>query len=119
MIIFLNNIMFNLSPFIFASFMASIDAIVLSGLKEYSLGNYFPFMIPLAMLVYSMQPLLFLNSLNYETMTVMNVLWDITSDVIVSLIGLFYFKESLTLHKKIGLVFAFIAIGFMSYEGKL
>ena len=111
--------MFNLIPFSFAIFMSSIDAIVLTGLKEYSLGNYFPFMIPMAMIVYSMQPLLFLKSLNYESMTVMNVLQDITSNVIVSLIGLLYFKESLTLHKKIGLVFAFIGIAFMSYEGKL
>lgn len=50
-----------------------------------------------------MQPLIFLQSLNYETMTVMNILWDITSYVIVSLIGLIYFNEGLTIHKKIGL----------------
>lgn len=111
--------MFNFIPVYYALFMSSIDAIVLSGLKEYSLGNYFPFMVPIAMLVYSMQPLIFLKSLNYETMTVMNVLWDITSDVIVSLIGLFYFKEGLTVHKKIGLVFALIGIAFMSYEKKI
>lgn len=108
--------MFNFIPLSFALFMASIDAIILSGLKEYSLGKYFPFMIPIAMIVYSMQPLIFLKSLSYETMTIMNVLWDITSDVIVSLIGLLYFKESLSVHKKIGLAFGLLGIGFMSYE---
>lgn len=110
--------MFNLIPLLFAMTMSSIDAIVLSGLKEYSLGTYFPYMIPISMIVYSIQPIIFLQSLNYETMTIMNILWDITSDITVSLIGLFYFNEGLTIHKKIGLLFAFIGIGFMSYDKK-
>lgn len=108
--------MFNFIPIMFALFLATTDSIVLSGLKEYSLGKMYPYMIPISMLVYSIQPLTFLTSLKYETMTVMNILWDVTSDVVVSLIGLLYFKERLTVHKKIGLLFSFLAIGFMSYE---
>jgi multidrug transporter EmrE-like cation transporter len=109
--------MLNLIPMTFALAMASIDAIVLGGLKEYSLGNLnWSLMVPIGMLIYSLQPLLFLQSLKYETMTIMNILWDITSDVIVSIVGLFYFKEGLTPLKKLGLSLAFIAIVLLSYD---
>jgi drug/metabolite transporter (DMT)-like permease len=68
------------------------------------------------MLIYSLQPLIFLESLRYESMTVMNILWDITSDLYVTLIGLFYFKERLTTLKLLGLSFAFVAIVLLSYD---
>jgi len=68
------------------------------------------------MLIYSLQPLIFLESLRYESMTVMNILWDITSDLYVTLIGLFYVKERLTTLKLLGLSFAFVAIVLLSYD---
>jgi len=109
--------MLNFIPITFALMMSSIDAIVLGGLKEYSLGHLnWGIMVPIGMLIYSLQPLLFLQSLHYESMTVMNILWDISSDVIVTIIGLFYFKEKISSIKKIGLGFAFIAIVLLSYD---
>jgi multidrug transporter EmrE-like cation transporter len=68
------------------------------------------------MLVYSLQPLIFLKSLQYETMAVMNIMWDMMSDLYVALIGLFYFKEKITSVKMVGLSFAFIAIVLLSYD---
>ena len=109
--------MFSFIPIAFASFMAFIDAIVFSWLKKYNLGEYTSaWIIPLGMLVYSAQPLIFLKSLEYETMTIMNILWDMISDFSVTAIGLFYFREKLTRLKLAGLVFAFIAIVLLSYE---
>ena len=40
----------------------------------------------------------------------MNILWDLMSDVIVTIIGLLYLKEKLHYSSKWGLIFAFIAI---------
>lgn len=109
--------MFHLVPIAFASLMAFIDTIVLSGLKRYSTGDHaYGIAVPLGMLIYSLQPLIFLESLRYESMTVMNILWDITSDLYVTLIGLFYFKERLTTLKMLGLSFAFVAIVLLSYD---
>ena len=105
------------APMAFASLMAFIDTFVLSGLKKYSTGDHtYGLAIPLGMLVYSLQPLIFLQSLHYESMTVMNILWDMMSDLYVTLIGLFYFKERLTSTKLLGLSFAFIAIVLLSYD---
>ena len=109
--------MFHFIPIAFASLMAFIDTFVLSGLKKYSTGEHeYGIAIPIGMLIYSLQPLLFLQSLKYESMTVMNILWDIMSDLSVTFIGLFYFKERLTTLKMLGLSFAFIAIVLLSYD---
>lgn len=109
--------MIHIVPTLLASIMALIDTVVLSGLKQYSIGkNAFRMFVPISMLIYSFQPLIFLKSLQYENMTVMNMTWDMISGLYVTLIGLFYFKEKLTIIKMIGLSFAFIAIVLLSYD---
>lgn len=109
--------MLHLVPLAFASLMALIDTMVLSGLKRYSTGDHtYGIAIPLGMLIYSLQPLIFLHSLRFESMTVMNILWDVMSDLSVTLMGLFYFKERLTTLKMLGLSLAFIAITLLSYD---
>ena len=109
--------MFNLIPIAMATAMAFIDTIVLSGLKEYDMGtNTWRVIVPISMLVYSLQPYIFLQSLQYESMTVMNILWDVISDIMVTIVGLFYFKEKISSLKQVGLAFAFVAIVLMSYD---
>lgn len=102
-----------------ASFMAFIDAFTFAGLKEVSIGTIeWRNFLPISMIIYSLQPLVFIQSLKYESMTVMNLLWDVLSDLLVTFIGLFYFKESISSIKKVGLMFAFISIILLSYEDK-
>lgn len=109
--------MFNLIPLAMATGMASIDALVLGGLKEYDMGTItWRGIVPIAMLVYSLQPYVFLQALQHESMTVMNILWDVISDILVTIAGIFYFKEQISSLKQVGLVFAFIAIVLMSYD---
>ena len=109
--------MLNLIPMALASFMAFIDAFILAGLKEVSIGTIeWRNFLPISMLIYSLQPLVFIQSLKYESMTVMNLLWDVLSDLLVTFIGLFYFKETVSSFKKFGLMFAFISIVLLSYE---
>lgn len=109
--------MFNLIPLAFASLMAFIDTTVLALFKGYSLGQIkWNAIIPIGMLMYSLHPYIFLYSLKYETMTVMNLLFDVISDVSVTAVGLLYFKESISNMKKVGLFFAFIGIVLMSWD---
>jgi len=109
--------MLNIIPLGFASGMALIDTMVLSWLKCYHIGTLtWRGILPFAMVLYSLQPLIFLHSLNYENMTIMNILWDVISDIFVTTMGLFYFKETLSTIKMVGLSFAFIAIVLLSYD---
>jgi drug/metabolite transporter (DMT)-like permease len=91
--------------------MALIDVFILSPLKMRRIGNIVGnWVFPVAMLVYGFQPLIFYNALKISSLTIMNLMWDLSSDVIVTLIGLFVFKETLSLKQKLGVGLGLIAI---------
>lgn len=108
---------FDLTALGFGGSMALIDGFILSILKAYNLGWIQWSAIPsISMLVYSFQPLIFLKSLNHNSLTVMNLLWDVMSDVLVTSIGLFYFSEKLTKFKRLGVFFSFISIILLTWK---
>jgi drug/metabolite transporter (DMT)-like permease len=106
----------NLIPLGFAGLMAMIDAFALSLLKKISTKALSFSFIPIAMVIYAIQPFIFLESLNFESMTVMNILWDLSSDIIVTFIGIFVLGEKIGFRKSIGIVFSFIAIYLFTFE---
>lgn len=104
-------------PLMWASLMAFIDVVSLGIMKKHTEGKWTAARaIPLSMGLYALQPLIFLQSLRYESMTVMNILWDIISDFFVTAEGLFYFKEKLSPLKYFGLALAFVSIVILSYD---
>jgi multidrug transporter EmrE-like cation transporter len=112
---FLNQ--FDLTALGFGGAMALIDSFILSALKAYNLGwLQWRGILIISMLIYSFQPLIFLESLNHNSLTVMNLLWDVMSDVAVTAIGLFYFSEKLTKFKRLGVFFSFISIILLTWK---
>ena len=98
-------------PLFLGGSMAAIDVVILSIIKLISTGsikNILWMIIPT--IVYSLQPWIFLKSLQFESLTVMNLLWDMMSDVLVTIVGLFLFKEQLTIRKLCGVGLSFISI---------
>lgn len=75
--------------------------------------------IALPTFLYSLQPLIFFKGLGHTSMTGLNLLWDVMSDVLVTASGLFYFKEKLSFKKYIGIAFAFMAIFLLSADDGL
>lgn len=109
--------LFDLTALGFGGSMALIDTFILSSLKAFHLGWIeWRGILIVSMLIYSFQPLLFLESLKYNSLTVMNLLWDVMSDVLVTTIGLFYFSEKLTKFKKLGVFFSFISIILLTWK---
>ena len=100
----------NYLPLIYGTYMATIDVVMLSILKAISLGWVQKGMLLLPMAIYAFQPVVFLASLKYESMIVMNLLWDVLSDVLVTFTGLYFFKEQITRTKMIGIGFAIVAV---------
>jgi multidrug transporter EmrE-like cation transporter len=96
--------------------MATIDVFVLSFMKLKSIGTLNGWVLPVAVLVYSMQPIIFYKSLGQETMTVMNLFWDLSSDVLVTLVGLFVFKEYLTPRRMAGVGLSMISLFLLAGE---
>lgn len=106
--------LFNIMPLGFGAAMASIDAMMLTLLKYIHIQKVSFSWILLPIIIYSLQPILFYFSLQYETMTVMNLLWDVTSDVMITAIGLFLFQEKIGPYKKLGVFFSLCSILLLS-----
>jgi multidrug transporter EmrE-like cation transporter len=93
-----------------------MDSITLPIIKGVSTGwNRTWILIPVAL--YALSPFIFLKALEQETLTIMTLVWDMTSDVLVTIIGLFVFAEKLPPTKIIGVLLSFVALFLMSYEG--
>lgn len=108
--------MLNYRTLLFGLMFGIIDAIVLPITKAVHNGlNPWAMLIPVV--VYATTPLLFLKGLTGETLTILNLVWDLTSDITITLVGLFFFREKIPPLKLLGVFFSFIALFFMTYEG--
>lgn len=104
-------------PYLFALYLAGVDAIMMPLLKAKSLGMLTGrWMLPLASIIYAMQPLVFFQSLSLESMTIMNILWDVMSDVLVAIIGIYVFGESLSKIQVIGLILSLSGITLLGFK---
>lgn len=108
---------FNWRTLMFGLLLATIDSIALPILKGVQIGHFGRWMLGIPIGLYALDPLIFYTALKTETLTVMNFVWDVMSDIIVTLIGLFYFKEKVPTTKKLGIVTSFISLFLLSYEG--
>jgi len=105
--------------YLYAFYLASVDAIVLSLLKAKSVGRLTgAWMLPFSALVYAIQPLVFYNALSFESMTIMNILWDVMSDVVVTLVGVLVFGESLNAIQYAGIALSLIGITLLGYKNE-
>ena len=103
--------------YLFATYLASIDSVILPILKAKKLGMITgTWMFPFAALIYSIQPLVFYHSLSIESMTIMNIMWDVISDILVSIIGIFVFNEYLSSIQIFGLILSILGIGLLGYK---
>jgi multidrug transporter EmrE-like cation transporter len=100
----------------FGAAFGIIDSIALPTIKGISQG-WNPWLILVPMVLYGLSPLLFLKALEKETLTIMNLVWDLTSNVLVTLIGVLMFAERLPPLKILGVCLSFVSLFLMSYEG--
>jgi multidrug transporter EmrE-like cation transporter len=108
---------FEWMPLLFGTTMAGIDVFMLSLIKIISenKSKLIRWMI-LPTIIYSIQPWIFLESLKFESLTVMNLMWDLISDILVTLFAFFYFGERLGPYKTIGVFLSLISITLMSIQ---
>lgn len=101
----------------YGAVMAFIDVGMLGLVKEVSKSSikYLGLMI-IPTMAYAIQPWVFLSAMRTESMTVMNLMWDLLSDLLVSLVGIFYFGEKIGRVRMAGLVLAFISLMLMSWK---
>jgi multidrug transporter EmrE-like cation transporter len=107
---------FKTIPLKFGFIMATVDVLMLSIVKKVSLDSRILRWMILPTIIYAIQPWIFLQSLQYESLIIMNLMWDLISDILVTLTGLIFFKESIGPYKLIGVILSFISITLMSLD---
>jgi len=92
------------SPLFYAMAMALIDSIMMILLKLKTI-SYLPslYILPLTMLIYSLQPLLFFNALSFQGMGIVNALWNSVSSILIALIGILVFGENISPRNWLGI----------------
>ena len=108
--------MFNLDALRHGLSMAALDVTALPIVKYVSMGLD-PMWMIIPVCLYAYAPIVLLKSLKHETLTVMNLLWDVMSDVLVTCVGLFYFGEKISWTKLCGVILSIISIGLLTYAG--
>jgi len=97
--------------------MALIDTGMLGLVKEISKGTLRSLkMMIVPTIVYAIQPWIFLSALKNESMTIMNLMWDLCSDLFVTLLGLLYFGETLGWARTIGLCLGMVSLTLLAYK---
>ena len=108
--------MLNWRTLLFGLLFGTIDAITLPLIKGVSSGWSFKWMI-LPFLLYASTPFIFLRGLAGESLVILNLVWDLFSDVVVTIIALFFFAETIPTTKLVGVGLSFISLFLMTYEG--
>jgi multidrug transporter EmrE-like cation transporter len=89
---------------LYALGMVIMDVFIMILLKLKSLLILNNFLIlPVTMIIYSMQPLLFYTALSSQGMAIINSMWNAISTVIIALIGFLVFSEKISVRNWIGI----------------
>ena len=107
----------NLYALAFGVFLAASDLFNLGLIKAIRVGQVAnKSWLFLPMVVYAFQPIIFYQGLQHTSLTVLNLLWDVLSDILVTMAGLLYFKESMSMKKHLGIIFAMFAVYLLTSD---
>lgn len=94
--------------------LALIDVIMMPIAKLIHVNKLPMWTMGIATLLYAADPWIFLQSLNAEGMAVMNLVWNLLSNVFVTLFGLVIMGEEVGTLKKVGIALSFVSIYLLS-----
>lgn len=107
---------FNMLPIFFGTVMAFIDIFMMGTVKMVSTGSLIAgFGLPIAVGLYALEPLIFYKAMAYEGMVVTNLVWNLMSDIVVTLQGIFIFGESIKGLRWLGICMSLVALGLLAY----
>ena len=90
--------------------LSIIDIIGMGITKNVVLGILTQNWMIIAFILYGSQMLIFKQGLELTSMTNLNLIWNLFSNIVITLLGLYYFKEKISNLEVYGILFAFISI---------
>jgi multidrug transporter EmrE-like cation transporter len=83
-------------------------------LKSDIFTNKYWLIVPI--ILYGLQIIIFYYGLQKTSMTVLNITWNLISNILVTLLGIYYFGEKINNLKTIALCFAIVSIVLFGIE---
>lgn len=103
-------------PLLIASGMSGIDVLAFSLVKKISEKALLPGFTLLSMGLYALQPLILLQALPFENVAVMNILWNLISSIVVTLVSIFFLGEKIGTYKLIGVLIGIVSLFLCTFE---
>jgi len=104
-------------PIMFGVLMALLD-VGMMGVAKLTHQKKFSYVggLILSTAIYTPQPYLFLKAMNFESMTAVNLIWNLSSNLIVTLMGVFYFGETIAGLRWVAIGMALLSLGLFAYS---
>jgi multidrug transporter EmrE-like cation transporter len=108
---------FDLLPILFGIVMALIDINMMGTLKFVDQGKLaYAVGLPIATLLYAFQPYVFLKAMAHSNMLTTNLIWNLASNIMVTLLGVFFFKEKVKGLKWLAIGLSLFSLGIFAYS---
>jgi multidrug transporter EmrE-like cation transporter len=108
---------FDLLPIFFGILMALIDINMMGTLKFIDQGKLaYNIGFPIATLLYAFQPYVFLKAMAHSNMLTTNLIWNLASNIMVTLLGVFFFKEKIKGLKWLAIGLSLFSLGIFAYS---
>jgi len=93
--------------------IGTVSLIVIKHIDDKSLSNKW-ILVPIVISIAS----LFITfvGLQYTTFTILNMQWNVMSNIIVTIAGILYFNEVHSIYEIIGLTLGFLSVMMLSFE---
>jgi multidrug transporter EmrE-like cation transporter len=108
---------FDLLPILFGLVMALIDITMMGTLKFVDQGKLaYNTGFPIATLLYAFEPYVFLKAMAHSNMLTTNLIWNLASNILVTLAGVFFFKEKIKGLKWLAIGLSLFSLGIFAYS---
>ena len=104
------SLLIGLNGIIVAFILAINDVFSFGITKNIMQTNKEPYWLAIPMILYAIQILIFSYGLKSTSMTVLNIMWNLISNILVTILGIYFFKEKINDLKSVALLFAFVSI---------
>jgi len=72
--------------------------------------------LPIAIVLYAFQPYVFLKAMSHSNMLTTNLIWNLASNIMVTLLGVFFFKEKIKGLKWLAICLSLFSLGIFAYS---
>ena len=102
----------------YGALLTFLDLLAFPMVKSVSVGSN-PLWMIVPIFLYSLNPIVLLQSLRTEGLVIVNFVWNMLSSISILIVGKYIFKEVISPTKMLGVLCSLTSIFLMTYNGDL